>query len=78
MQNQLFFEEKQLWTLLMSVVDSLIYLQNKESLYGALSSSKIFVADGCIRLMDPTAFNLNPMTISRMSMCSPELTTTAQ
>lgn len=40
--------------------------------YGVLSPNKIFVEDK-IRVMDPTAFNINPLNISRLSLHSPEI-----
>ena len=45
-------------------------------MYGILSSSKIFV-DGPIRLMDPSAYNLAPMNVSRLSIHSPEIADSA-
>lgn len=71
-KEQRYFSEEQLWVLLSSVVDSLLYLQNKGLIYGVLSSSKIFVSDQ-IRLMDPSAFNLAPVDISRISYHSPQI-----
>lgn len=55
-----------------SLINSLIYLQEKGVMYGVLSNSKIFVEDK-IRLMDPTSFNINSMAISRLSLHSPEM-----
>jgi hypothetical protein len=42
-KDGIFFEEEELWVLFSSVVDSLLYLQNKGTIYGVLSASKIFV-----------------------------------
>lgn len=67
-----YFAEPELWILLSSLVNSLIYLQSKDVVYGVLSTSKIFIEDK-IRLMDPSAFNINPMNVSRLSLHSPEI-----
>jgi hypothetical protein len=40
--------------------------------YGVLSLNKIFIEDK-IRVMDPTAFNINPLNISQLSLHSPEI-----
>jgi len=56
--------------LLSSVVDSLLYLQAKGTIYGVLSSKKIFM-EGAIRLMNPSAFTLAPVNVSRISFQSP-------
>lgn len=37
-----------------------------------LSPNKIFIEDK-IRVMDPTAFNINPLNVSRISLHSPEI-----
>jgi hypothetical protein len=55
-----------------SLVNSLIYLQDKGVMYGALSNNKIFVEEK-IRLMDPTSFNINSIAVSRLSLHSPEI-----
>jgi hypothetical protein len=66
------FSEEEIWILVSSLVNSLIYLQERGVMYGVLSNSKIFVEDK-IRLMDPSSFNINSMAISRLSLHSPEI-----
>ena len=70
-----FFEEDELWAILVTIVKALGYLQERGIIYGVLNSDKIFInpADHNVKLLDPSAAASDPRKITEGRLYSPEI-----
>lgn len=58
------FQEQELWAILATIVQALSYLQDKDIVYGVLSTDKIFINDSLVRVLDPSATATDPFLIA--------------